>query len=324
MRFAVIGCGWITGAIHAPALAAYMRSHPEMAAAACCDIDPVRAEAVRENFGFLRAWSDAEAMLAVEALDAVCLNVPPALTCELGCQVLRRGIPLLSEKPPGLTSGELERLIAAANEGGAANMVAFNRRWMPLTLELRRRLGDRPVEHVQYTLSRVARRDPDFSTTAVHAVDAVSFLAGSAYRRVEIRWREMPGEGAGVADFSLWGEMENGAQVEIAVTPLAGVSVERALVSARGWSADLRCPTGVDGCGGLDIYAEGKLEAALDGKLIAGGDEDWRLGGFFNEDAAFFDALQAGRRPPDGLETARQAVAIMQAIRMRQSQVIFA
>jgi myo-inositol 2-dehydrogenase / D-chiro-inositol 1-dehydrogenase len=323
MRFAVIGCGWITGAIHAPALAFYLREHPEMVPAACCDIDPVRAETVREKFGFLRAWSDVEAMLAVEPLDAVCLNVPPALTCELGCQVLRRGIPLLSEKPPGLTSDELERLITAAHEGGAAHMVAFNRRWMPLTLELRSRLGNRQVEHVQYTLSRVARRDPDFSTTAVHAVDAVSFLAGSAYRRVEIRWREMPEEGGGVADFSLYGEMESGAQVEIAVTPLAGVSVERALVSARGWSVDLHCPTGADGGGKLELYHEGQLEAALDGKQLAGGDEDWRLGGFYNEDAAFFDSLSAGRKPPDGLETARQVVAIMQAIRERRSQVVF-
>jgi predicted dehydrogenase len=140
---------------------------------------------------------------------------------------------------------------------------------------------------------------------------------------VQIRWRALPEAGVGVANFSLNAEMANGALAEIAVTPQAGMAVERALVSARGWSADLRCPTGADGSGRLEIYADGQLEIALDGKQAAGGEEEWRTGGFYQEDAAFFDALREGRKPPDGLETARQPVAIMEAIRERRSEVVF-
>lgn len=325
MRFAVIGCGWITGAVHAPAYLHYMKEHPEVIPAACCDIDPGRAEAVRAGFGFERAWNDPEAMLAGEELDAVCLNVPPAMTCALGCLVLRRGIALLCEKPPGQTPEELERLITTAVEGKAAHMVAFNRRWMPLVRELRDRLDNRQVEHVQYTLSRVGRKDNDFGTTAVHAVDAVRFLTNSEYRRVQIHYRELPDIGEGVANYALMAEMTSGALAEIALTPLAGMAVERATVSARGWSADLRMPVGAaDRDGRLRISVDGRLEADLDGIQTAGGNEEWRLSGFYQEDAAFFDALRAGLKPPDGLETARQSVMIMRAMKERQPGVEFA
>jgi predicted dehydrogenase len=324
MRFAVIGCGWITGALHAPSYAQIMREQGGLEAAACCDVDAARAEQTRARFGFGRAYTDPLRLLAEERLDAVCLNVPPALTCELACAVLRRGIALLTEKPPGLTTAELEQMIAAAEAGGAAHMVAFNRRWMPLARELRARLGDRPVEHVQYSMVRAGRRDADFSTTAVHAVDAASFLAGSAYRALRIGYQELPEEGPGAANFYLDAEMVGGAQVRIAATPLAGATIERALVAARGWSADLRCPVGNDGAGRLEIYAGGKPEAVVEGAACADGNEEWRLGGFYQENQAFFNALLAGERPPDGLESARQAVAIMQALRERRAEVVFA
>lgn len=323
MRFGVIGCGWITGAVHGPAYLRYMQAHPEVIAAACCDVDAGRAESTRDRFGFRRAWSDPAAMLAEERLDAVCLNVPPALTCAIGCHVLRRGIALLCEKPPGLTVDELEQMIAAAKEGGGAHMVAFNRRWLPLARALRAMLGEKPVEHVHYTLSRVGRSDADFSTTAIHAIDAARFLAGRDYRRVELAYQALHEVGPGVANVSIRAEMANGALAEIALTPLAGMAVERALVSARGWSAELHCPIGADGQGSLRVFVDGRIEAQMNGVEAAGGDEAWLLEGFYQEDAAFFDALLAGAQPPDGLETARQPVAIMQAMRERKREVDF-
>jgi predicted dehydrogenase len=323
-RFAVIGCGWITAALHGPVYGAYVREHPDLVPAACCDVDLGRAEEIRRRFGFQRAWSDPRAMLAEEDLDAVCLNVPPGLASALGCVVLRRGVALLSEKPPGLTPDELENMIAAAREGGAGHMVAFNRRWAPLTRRLRSRLEGLAVEHLLCTQSRVNRRDADFGTTLVHAVDTVGFLAGSEYRRVQIEWRELADVAPGAANYVLRAEMANGALAEIAVTPMAGIAVERTLVSARHFSAELRHPTGADGTGGLDIYTQGRCESSLNGVEAAGGNEAWCLEGFYQEDAAFFDALLEGRKPPDGLETARQAVAIMAAARERRREVVFA
>lgn len=324
MRFAVVGCGWISAAMHGPAYAVCIREHPDLVPAACCDVDAGKAEALAKQVGFERTYTDLDIMLERERLDAVCLNVPPHLACELGCRVLRRGIALLTEKPPGLTRQDLERLIAAAHAGGARHMVAFNRRWAPLLRELRRQLGACDVEHVCYIQSRVGRRDADFSTTLIHAVDAVRALAGSDYRRVCITYQELAEVGPGIANYFLSAEMAGGGLAQIEVTPLAGVALERALVSARGWSAELRHPTGTDGVGQLNVFKQGELRVSLTGSEAAGGMEEWRTAGFLQEDRAFFTGLLSGHELPDGLESARQSVAVMEAVRERRAEVVFA
>ena len=80
--------------------------------------------------------------------------------------------------------------MAAARAGGCGgrevpHQVAFNRRYVPLLAELRERIRLLPagatLQHVRYEMVRVNRRDPDFSTTAVHAIDAVRFIAGADF-----------------------------------------------------------------------------------------------------------------------------------------------
>ena len=41
-------------------------------------------------------------------------------------------------------------------------------------------------------MTRVERRDPDFSTTAIHGLDAVRYLAGADYAEARFRYRELP------------------------------------------------------------------------------------------------------------------------------------
>ena len=46
-------------------------------------------------------------MLTAERPDAVVVAVPPAMTCRIASLVLERGIRVLIEKPPGMTTAEL-------------------------------------------------------------------------------------------------------------------------------------------------------------------------------------------------------------------------
>ena len=74
-KVAVIGCGWISTACHAPAYAEYAGTHPQVRLAACCDTDVSRAEEMAATFGFERVYTDYQAMLKTEQPDAVCLNL---------------------------------------------------------------------------------------------------------------------------------------------------------------------------------------------------------------------------------------------------------
>ena len=234
-------------------------------------------------------------MLDAERPDAVSLVVPVERTGELAGLILEWGFPLLLEKPPGRTVAEVDRMIAAA--GGIVHQVAFNRRFAPLVRELKRRLDDvgSPLQHVRYEMARVDRRDPDFSTTAIHGVDTVRFLAGSDYAEVRFRYQPLAGVGPGVVNVFLDAVMESGVTAQLGFCPLAGVVVERATLHARDHTFELH----------LGIWDS--VDAPVHG-------------GFYGEYESFLVALREGRPPSPSLEEARQSVAVMECMRERRNE----
>jgi predicted dehydrogenase len=293
--------------------------------AGCCDLDPERAESFRREFGFARAFTDPVAMLETERPAVVVVVVPVERTVTVGSMVLGRGLPLLLEKPPGETVAEVDRLILAAGKAARTipHQVAFNRRFAPLVRELRRRIEEAgPLQHLHYEMTRVERRDPDFSTTAIHGLDAVRYLAGGDYAEARFRYREMPELGKGVANILVDAIMTSGATAHLAFCPVAGVLVERAAAHAHGHSLFLHVPmwSGVDSPGRLWHFAGGKLAADLGGDRLGDGTALFELGGFYRETVAFLDAVATGRAPSPSLREARQSVEIAERIRARATE----
>jgi myo-inositol 2-dehydrogenase / D-chiro-inositol 1-dehydrogenase len=325
MRLCLIGCGEHARVAHGPAQARCAAERPTLELAACCDLDRERAESHRRDFGFARAYTDAAAMLDAEGPDAVAVVVPIERTCAVAFHVLERGLPLLVEKPPGTTVRELDALVAASEKGGAAvpHLVAFNRRFAPLVRELRRRLDDAPgIQHVHYEMTRVDRRDPDFSVTAVHGIDAVRFIARSDYARVRFRYAPLPELGPGVANVFMDAVMTSGATAHLAFCPVAGVVVERATVHARDESFFLQVPmwAAFDSPGRLQHLREGALVNEVTGDALPDGTALFETGGFHAEYRAFLDALEGGRPPAPGFRESRQSVDVAEHLRRRESE----
>jgi myo-inositol 2-dehydrogenase / D-chiro-inositol 1-dehydrogenase len=323
VRLCQIGCGEHAGVAHGPSQARCARERAGLVLAGCCDLDASRAESFRRDFGYARAYADPAAMLDAERPDAVVVVVPVERTVGVASMVLGRGIPLLLEKPPGETTAETDRLIAAAEKGGRVvpHQVAFNRRFAPLVRELRRRIEEAgPLRHVHYEMTRVERRDPDFSTTAIHGLDAVRYLAGADYAEARFRYREMPELGRGVANILVDAVMTSGTTAHLAFCPVAGVLVERATAHAHGHTLFLHVPmwNGVDAPGRLWHFAGGKLVADLGGDRVGDGTALFELGGFYGETVAFLEAVGARRPPSPSLRESRQSVAIAEQIRARR------
>jgi predicted dehydrogenase len=243
----------------------------------------------------------------------------------VGTLVLERGIPLLLEKPPGLTPAEVDRLIAASERGAARvpHQVAFNRRYAPLVRELRRRIeGLPPLQHLHYQMVRVDRREPDFSTTAIHGLDAVRYLAGCDYAEARFRYRELAELGPGVANVFVDAVMTSGATATLAFTPVSGVLVERAEAHARGHALYVHVPMwgGADSPGRLTHFTEGRLAEQVTGEQCGDGTAQFELGGFYRETVAFLDAVSQRRQPSPGLRESRQSVAIAMSMRERRSE----
>jgi predicted dehydrogenase len=321
MKLCQIGCGEHARVAHGPSHARLARERASLVLAACCDTDAERAESFRLAFGYARAYADAAAMLDAERPDAVVVVVPVERSVSIGSLVLERGVPLLLEKPPGKTVTDVDCLIAAA--GAVPHQVAFNRRYAPLVRELRRRIEEQgSLQHLHYEMTRVERRDPDFSTTAIHGLDAVRYLAGCDYAGARFRYHELPALGPGVANILVDATMASGASAQLAFCPVAGVMVERATAHAHGhtWSLQVPMWSGVDSPGRLWHFADGRLLAELDGGQLGDGGALFELGGFYRETAEFLDALAAGRAPSPSLRESRQSVEIAQRIRERRTE----
>jgi predicted dehydrogenase len=321
MKLCLIGGGEHARVAHGPSQARCAGERGDLLLAGCCDLDAARAEAFRRDYGYARAYTDPVAMLEAERPDAVVAVVPVERTVAVASLVLERGLPLLLEKPPGRTVAEVDQLIAAA--GRIPHQVAFNRRFAPLVRALRQRIEETgPLQHVHYEMTRVERRDPDFSTTAIHGLDAVRYLAGCDYAEARFRYREMPELGKGVANIFVDAVMTSGATAHLGFCPVAGVLVERATAHAQGHTLLLHAPMwgGVDSPGRLWHFVGGKLVADLGGDRVGDGTALFELGGFYRETVDFLDALEAGRAPSPSLRECRQSVEIAEQIRVRRAE----
>lgn len=324
MKLCTIGCGGHSSDVHGPAQQKAAREDG-IHLAACCDLNETLAETYRAKFGFERAYTDIQTMIDREAPDVLCLIVPTHVTSELAVDILRQGIPLFLEKPPGLRTAELDRMRAAANAGKVPNQVAFNRRYMPVVARthdiLESHLPPEAVQQINYEMTRFDRRDADFSTTAIHAIDAVRFLARSPYHEVRISYREMPWMGGGVAAFTLDGTCESGTQVRINIQPIAGKTSEGACIHAAEHTLRLSL-LGADGRQ-FQGYLEHWQKDRLAERFQATGDLIDR-NGTYGEFSAFLDAVREGRVPRPGLDDCGQQMALMEALRRRLSRVDFA
>lgn len=324
-RIAVIGCGNMAVQGHGPAYRKYASLYPDVELVACCDIDAQKAGAFQARFGFSRYYTNFRLMLKREKPDAVCLLVPPEVTASLAVEIMRMGFPLLVEKPPGLNARECQGMVIAAQESGVVNQVAFNRRYTPLLCELDELLTSHfaPLEisNIRYDFQRVGRTDEDFSTTAIHGIDAVRFLARSDYAEVRFRYREYPDFGRGVADIFMDCVMKSGTTTQLNFCPVTGVAIERATVNARDHTFFLYLPMwkGFDSPGRLRHIHRGKVILDLSGEEASDGPEMFEAFGFYAENKAFFDSLRSGQKPAHDIPSALQSVEIADCIRHRQA-----
>jgi len=319
LRICMIGCGGFAELCHGPAQRKLRASDPNLVLAACCDADLERARKYAAEFGYARSYNDSEAMLTAEKPDAVILAVPPPATCGAASFVLERGVPLLLEKPPGLGHEELGRLIAAAGRGGAGAQVAFNRQYMPVMRRAREILdgafSPETVARIDYEMVRFDRWDADFSTTAVHAIDAVLYLARSPFRTAELGFQPHRSGSLEATNVMVEAECECGSKILLKILPVSGANLETARIHALGQSMTVRIPVSPqskgDGC--VELWRSDTLVSSFTDRDTGAVE---RLG-VLAETEAFLGSVRAGKPFSPRLQECHQQVDLMEAIRAR-------
>ena len=174
LRVAVVGVGHL-GSYHARIWSA----HPDAELVALVDPAPARRSALAAELGVPAFESLAE--LPAE-LDLVSIAVPTALHAEVAVPLLERGVACLIEKPLSSDLASADRILAAAERGGATLSVGHVERFQP-GLRKVREMGIRPRFIECHRLAPFSFRSTDIGVVhdlMIHDLDLILDLMGDS------------------------------------------------------------------------------------------------------------------------------------------------
>lgn len=125
-RFGVVGAG-LWGSFHCKTLNAL----PEAELTAVCDLDPKRVQAMQDQFGARKAYTDYRELIADDDIEAITVATPDFAHGDIVMAALAAGKHVLSEKPLATTLAEAEKIAALAAKTNAKVMVDFHNRVNP-------------------------------------------------------------------------------------------------------------------------------------------------------------------------------------------------
>ncbi len=316
LRAVQIGAGSFCERFHAPALNRLAAAEvPRVSLEAICDLNQERAGEFARRFGYAHVYSDFLRMVDEQKPELIYCMVQPSATAAVVAKLLPMGIPIFTEKPPGVTVAQAERLAELAQQYKTMNYVAFNRRAMPGLLHLKHWAEENgAIRYMRAEMLRNRRLEPEFGLgTAIHPLDCLRFLGGDV-SEVETRCR--PYTDTEASDYLVRLHFHSGVVADLAILVDCGLTRESYLVHAgsRMMEVALGDPYSSSFCKrGEWRYQDNTVaftELSID-NLVAGG--------FLGEHNLFLDAVQSGHLPNCCLQDARHSLRLATAVQQQYS-----
>jgi predicted dehydrogenase len=317
VRVSHVGAGRFSRLAHGPALQRLASgAAPAVRLEGICDLDPTRperAERFKQDFGYRQRFADVDEMIEATTPDLVVCSVPPRRAGALLRRVLSRGVAVFTEKPPATSARESTELAGLAADAGALAYVAFNRRRMPAVEFAKTWVQTTDtLRRVRACLARVDRREPDFvTTTGVHAIDTLRYLAGEIVEIASATTRPRHGSGCNVVA-SL--RCDSGVTAALDIRVDASMALERYTLDCDASIVDVCiCAPYSD----ASLWAGVRVHRGRDLVREVPADADWlNAAGILDEHRACLRAL-ASRTPIDcSLEDAGRSMAVAEKIAM--------
>lgn len=312
LRAVQIGAGSFCHEFHAPVLSRLASGEtPRISLEAICDLDIERARMFAKEFGYARAYDDYRRMTAEVEADLIYCMVQPTATAAVVAELLPRRIPLFTEKPPGVTVAQAERLAELATDHDVLNYVAFNRRAMPAVLRLKEwAAANGPVRYVRAEMLRNRRLESEFAIgTAIHPLDCLRFLCGNVTHATT---RTNPYVGGEACDFHVRLCFDSGVMADLTVLVDCGITREQYAIQVQNRMMEI------------------SLGAAYACAFVPPGEKEYRnnelvldraapadpliTGGFVGEHNCFLDAVEKGASVLSSLDDARHSLRLAMAV----------
>ncbi|WP_319467392.1 Gfo/Idh/MocA family oxidoreductase [uncultured Trichococcus sp.] len=118
--------------------------------AAICDNDPAKKAKVAEDFPGLPFFDNYLDLLESGVVNAIVTTVPHYDHCVMGIAALERGIHLLGEKPAGVYTKDVERLIETSKQHPETTFaIFFNQRTNPLYRRVKQLMDEKAIGDLQ-------------------------------------------------------------------------------------------------------------------------------------------------------------------------------
>jgi predicted dehydrogenase len=192
----IAGLGW-PGERHAEAIGASQLGNVY----AACDLNPERLTTFAETFRPEKLFTNFEQMLRDPALDAVVIGLPNSLHYPFSLKALEAGKHVLCEKPPTMTTAQMQTLHSEALNRGRIYYFGRQMRFSPAMETAKRVIAERRLGEIYFaeTMWVRARGTPsgidgwftDRSKAGggvvidlgIHAIDAAWYLMGTPQPR---------------------------------------------------------------------------------------------------------------------------------------------
>jgi myo-inositol 2-dehydrogenase/D-chiro-inositol 1-dehydrogenase len=191
VRIGLIGAG-VMGADHARILS---QEVPGASLQVVCDADAERAKSVADAAGAAHVASDALAVIADKAVDAVLIASPDYTHASLTKACIEKGKPVLCEKPLSKAPQECLDVIAAEVKAGRRlAQIGFMRRFDPAYVEMKRALTSGAIGPalMMHNFHRNVSAPSNFTgqmaitNSAPHEFDIARFVLGSEYATISV------------------------------------------------------------------------------------------------------------------------------------------
>jgi predicted dehydrogenase len=125
LRLGVVGCGEQATNNLLPAL----KNAPGAQIVGLCDIDAARLDSAVQRFGITAGYRDYRELIKSQSVEALILAGPPQMHAEIADHAVRNNIAVFVEKPPTVTTEQLERLADLAETRKVVTGVGHNLRF---------------------------------------------------------------------------------------------------------------------------------------------------------------------------------------------------
>lgn len=308
VRVGVIGAGNLANMVHYPSLA----ECDDVELVAIADLSAERLQKTGDRFGVTKRYANGVEMMDTEELDAVYVLMPPHHLFDLVMTALAKKLHVFVEKPPAVTTFQVESMARAAEANGCLTMTGFNRRFIPVLRQLRDEI------HAESTPTQVVANFYKSSSAvyyrgaidilhcdAIHAVDALRWLAGSEPQKVT---SIVSNYGDVVPNaFNALIQFENGA---------TGTLHTNWNVGARTHTFEIHAPkvSAFVDPDGTSTQFRGSDVRRLETTEVAGSEERHRFYGFYYETRHFIDSIKAGVQPETNFADAAKSMKLADAI----------